>query len=535
MALRELLKKGLEETTAHGLGRTVGQRHIVIRVWWSIACLASFGVIIWQCEKLFVKYYEYNVNVKIDMQYNSELDFPAVTICNLNQFRLSKLHIGGQEFGNEIQSLADSFLEHFPPPTQSSNQTTNGTSPIDGATTQLPNTTTAPPPSRKRKKRTTGDQRKAPDSGFTPSVDYNNAPWLAENSESLTYSTRQALAEAMSSLSQQQRIDMGHDANNLIQECSWNGKTCSPANFSGFNNAYFGNCFTFNHDDLPTVLSTSKTGPLYGLSLTLYVETNEYVPALTSAVGVRVLVHVPDKQPFPEDEGIDVHPGTKTSVGLKYIKVTRETYPYPSDCTDGSDIYLLYDKTYSIQACIRTCKQEAVIDECGCANALEEAPENETICKSDKLDCVNSVLEQFERKELTCTCPQSCLDQSFSMTVSSSVWPANSYGSTLLDAFGGRDGIPDFESVEKLRDNMIKLDIYYQELNEQTFKEEPAYLSENLLGDLGGQMGLWMGISVLTIAELIELVSTIIYTVCKKLRHPEKVHVKNDLPLVEKY
>ena len=40
---------------------------------------------------------------------------------------------------------------------------------------------------------------------------------------------------------------------------------------------------------------------------------------------------------------------------------------------------------------------------------------------------------------------------------------------------------------------------------------------ENMLGDIGGQLGLWVGISVITVAEILELLLNIVMLLCRKL------------------
>jgi hypothetical protein len=36
-----------------------------------------------------------------------ELDFPAVTVCNLNRIRQSQINLGGDQFVGKIQAQAD--------------------------------------------------------------------------------------------------------------------------------------------------------------------------------------------------------------------------------------------------------------------------------------------------------------------------------------------------------------------------------------------------------------------------------------------
>ena len=48
----------------------------------------------------------------------------------------------------------------------------------------------------------------------------------------------------------------------------------------------------------------------------------------------------------------------------------------------------------------------------------------------------------------------------------------------------------------------------------------------NFVADIGGQLGLWIGISVLTCCELLELILLIIQSVFKRMFSVNIIHVK---------
>ena len=53
--------------------------------------------------------------------------------------------------------------------------------------------------------------------------------------------------------------------------------------------------------------------------MTLFIEQSEYINSFAYGVGVRLLIHRPDEQPFPEDNGFTVIPGLKTSVTVSSV------------------------------------------------------------------------------------------------------------------------------------------------------------------------------------------------------------------------
>ena len=56
-----------------------------------------------------------------------------------------------------------------------------------------------------------------------------------------------------------------------------------------------------------------------GLNMVLNINQDEYLPELTDAAGVRVLIHPQDRMPFPQDEGIVAAPGLLTSIGIRQV------------------------------------------------------------------------------------------------------------------------------------------------------------------------------------------------------------------------
>ena len=72
---------------------TAGPNHIkraaerVGKIIWTIITLGFAAVLIWQISLLFIKFFNFPYNVKLDVKYDSDIQFPAVTICNLNPYR----------------------------------------------------------------------------------------------------------------------------------------------------------------------------------------------------------------------------------------------------------------------------------------------------------------------------------------------------------------------------------------------------------------------------------------------------------------
>ena len=78
------------ETTVHGLGRTVASRSRKEKCFWLLVLLCCTGYAFYQVATLIITYLEYPVDVKLDVNPKTELEFPAITLCNMNPFRKSQ-------------------------------------------------------------------------------------------------------------------------------------------------------------------------------------------------------------------------------------------------------------------------------------------------------------------------------------------------------------------------------------------------------------------------------------------------------------
>ena len=60
--------------------------------------------------------------------------------------------------------------------------------------------------------------------------------------------------------------------------------------------------------------------------------------------------------------------------------------------------------------------------------------------------------------------------------------------------------------IDTIRDNLARVHVYMKSLNMQVIKDSAAYDSLALLGDVGGTVGLFIGLSVMSVVEIIELI-----------------------------
>lgn len=523
-SLRELLYEFADGTSAHGVGKigsTAKAKSWFWCVFWVLVTLTCAGMVISQGILLLETYLDKPTKSDIDVTYVRTVQFPAVTICNLNIIRRSKIRSFGD--AEAIVSTFDKFMEREPPKDghdhdkegAAANQSSSGSS----------STSFGPPD---RQKEAMKESLKIDDSNAEEHMRLSNV--TVDEQAYAEYLILSTLAKQnMSDL-----MDAGHEFNELVFRCNWKDFSCKDGDFLKYWkrtwNWRYGNCYTFNsgatEDGKKTpVLTSTKPGPQYGLTLDLFVNQGEYIPSISQEAGVRILLTPQRSIPFPVDEGFTVSPGFSTSIGLRQLHIVRVD-PFKNDSCYGHDTledFSVYKRfkgsKYSVQGCMYSCLAEAQKDKCKCTEG--KFPVGGEICLNvTELQCVQEQQKRYDNDELGCSrrCPQPCQQMSFRTSMSNSAW-AQSY-EKQVQAMMRREGDTNFKNMgndkDTLRQNFLRIKIYFEELNMEKITYSEYYAFENLMSDVGGQLGLWIGVSFITVAEVIKLLLDMIRVLARK-------------------
>ncbi|KAK3747269.1 hypothetical protein RRG08_065445 [Elysia crispata] len=110
------------------------------------------------------------------------------------------------------------------------------------------------------------------------------------------------------------------------------GKKCGLSNFTQSYDSRYGNCFRFagTPDQDTNVWMDVKAGPKHGLVLEMNVGADDYL-AVSDTVGLLVLVHDPDEVVYPKDGG--AHRGAGLLHHYRdtedFYNLTSKFFPYP--------------------------------------------------------------------------------------------------------------------------------------------------------------------------------------------------------------
>lgn len=539
----EVIRSLISQSSLHGIPRILSSKHWYQRVLWLCLVLVTFGFLVHQLYQLFCEYNSYPIKTKVSIK-RATLRFPAVSFCNMNPVKKSQLElINGTKLykhimrspDNDDDSDDDNYHEiSNPAENHTMNNDAQGNNTdyyyyydyfsffyfwfyFDDYHTNLYE-----------------DEESNDHSSFDQFTNYEMTQQTWKNdprSEGV-----KEFKNLFQNLSKSLREDLGHHIEDLLIECSFNGKECSAKNFTLIQSLDFGNCYTLESD----LFISRRLGPMNGLQMILQVEEFEQVENFLDGSGVRLVIHEPGTVPFPEEEGFTLSPGYETSIGMKMVTVTRSKPPY-GHCNEGKNFYQTYGKRCTMSTCINICRNIKVMDRCKCkpsenivdVNYMDRfsslpvcSLENETATEVHnktkkhnlKKTCEEFVYFQIEENKIKCDCESACRETVYKNTVSGRLWPKESYlVEELLNLTCSNNNysycseyelhLPEFNN---LNDNFLKVIIYYEDLHFEEISEEPLYDGFRFISDIGGTLGLFLGASILSFVELVQLMVEIL-------------------------
>ncbi|XP_060116587.1 amiloride-sensitive sodium channel subunit beta [Heteronotia binoei] len=529
---RELLVWYCNNTNTHGPKRIIREGPKKKFMWFLLTLLFA-SLVAWNWRTLINDYLSYNVTSSLAIGFKS-LTFPAVTICSASPYKYSKVKGRLKDLDSLIHEALERLLLPEPqngtlgPPTNASrdlnmelwrqlplvviDESPEGGPPLvtdildghEGLPTPAPAVTASEAPTRKlavklcRQNGTECEYR-----NFTSTVEAVTE-WYVLQSTSI-----------LGNMSLQDKMAAGYQRKDMILACLYGAQPCNVTkDFTRFYHPDHGNCYVFNWGMMEKPRMSSNPGAEFGLKLILDINQTDYLPFLTLTAGARLMLHDQWSFPFLKDEGIFAMAGTETSIGVMVDELQRLGSPY-SDCTaNGSDIsirnlYEDYRTAYSIQACLRSCFQQQMVDQCGCGHSAFPLPDGHKYCNNndyrDWAFCYSFLRRNLTQRQFCIdSCKETCNNTQYKMTISMADWPSEASEDWIFRILSfERDKS---QTVTLNRSGIIKLNIYFQEYNYHTISEAAKTTIVWLLSSLGGQFGFWMGGSVLCLIEFGEII-----------------------------
>ncbi|XP_069061935.1 acid-sensing ion channel 5 [Pleurodeles waltl] len=427
-------------TSFHGLHNLVGKRSRIRKVLWTSVVFGSVIIVCWQICTRIINYFSWPTTTSVTVQYVENIEFPAVTFCNLNRFQTQA--VANLSIVFFLWGIVSAVL-HI--------------SSIEGSSKIVQNIT---------------DFLQSNQNFSIKEFTWNNGFYLNKST---------------------------------LLRCDFFGKPCYAEEFKHVFTEY-GNCFTFNHDGAPAKKKVSVSGR--GLSLLFDIKQSEFTddPSLGFIdAGITFVVHPPKEPPQFDGLGLSTPIGMHAHASIKQLKTMIQEYPW-GEC--NPKMKLKYHPFYNTYGCLQECKARYIGKHCGCLPFLLPGKGRE--CDLEKLyKCVSPALNDIETLGIcsigrhNSTCPAPCEETEYPATVTYSTFASKSSIRILSNKLR--------KSVEYIRNNLVHIDIRYHDLNYKMTQQQKALTTTELLADVGGQLGLFCGASVITIIEILEYLITNLY------------------------
>uniref|UniRef100_A0A8C5T2U4 ASIC1 protein n=1 Tax=Malurus cyaneus samueli TaxID=2593467 RepID=A0A8C5T2U4_9PASS len=428
-------------STLHGLSHIFSYERLSLkRVVWALCFLGSL-VLALVCTNRIQYYF-------------LRLTFPAVTFCNLNEFRFSRVTKNDLYHAGELLALLNNRYE-------------------------IPDIQTAD------EKQLEILQDKANFRNFKPKP-FNMLEFYDR---------------------------AGHDIREMLLSCFFRGEQCTPEDFKVVFTRY-GKCYTFNagQDGKPRLI-TMKGGTGNGLEIMLDIQQDEYLPVwgetdeTSFEAGIKVQIHSQDEPPLIDQLGFGVAPGFQTFVSCQEQRLIYLPPPW-GDCKAMAGDSEFYD-TYSITACRIDCETRYLVENCNCR--MVHMPGDAPYCTPEQYkECADPALDFLVEKDNEyCICEMPCNMTRYGKELSMVKIPSKASAKYLAKKYN--------KSEQYIGENILVLDIFFEALNYEMIEQKKAYEVAGLLGDIGGQMGLFIGASILTVLELFDYAYEVIkHRLCRR-------------------
>ena len=252
-------------------------------------------------------------------------------------------------------------------------------------------------------------------------------------------------------------------------------------------------CYSLQNEKILTVV---QPGPDFGLSLTIDINRNEYLLTPTSlGAGVFVLIHDKDVYPIMKQRSLSLAPGFEHYLSIEREETIRIKKPYASTNCEDTEAKEKHGKgVYSYEKCLAKCALNTVYGPCKCQPFSYDPSVACTIV--DHISCAK--MNKSRIYESNCNCPPACKDIKYEVQPTSLQFPSD-IGLQELDI-----GNVSVKSSKDLSKDVFVVKIYFRGMEYTVIEQKVSMTTGQLIADIGGQLGLFLGASLITVVEFME-------------------------------
>ncbi|CAF0980970.1 unnamed protein product [Brachionus calyciflorus] len=441
--LSSVIEESLLSSTSHGIPNIIRSDKLAIRLMWIFFTVMSTGLCSYMIVQSIMNYFSYETTSKIQIHTETSPIFPAITICNTNFFT--------SEYSTE-------FIKNL-------------------------------------------------------SLDFQTSAYFAYEKY---LKLRQMITSSEELMSNSYKF--GDSFEKLIVHCRLLTIDCKNKEYwNYYYHQIYGNCYQIN-TGRENLIRVSRTGWYNSLSVILNISLADGLEGLYAGSGAVVMIHNQTTSPLSTD-AFGVSSGVETFVAISRQFKSSLPKPYSNCDGDTSDPNVFNSKlfklisskniSYNRKLCMDVCFQDLIIQECNCYFLGSPFFGDKFInqCLNDvEYKCMNSKIENDLKnssiKNDICQsqCPLECNSMSYKIFYSFNDF-INEKNNEDLNNFYNFTGT----NRRQMKNDLVSLYFYYETLNYEEMTEKESIDFVGLLSNLGGIAGLFLGISFLSLVEIIEI------------------------------
>jgi hypothetical protein len=476
--IKILIKETLYNSTAQAIIKLLETPIFTLKIFLFLCVILSSGLCSYLIIQLIISYLSYGVSTTSRTLYETPALFPKITICNLNPFTTRYAVEFIKQINKEVFPTIDIYNEE-----------------------QM--------------------------SKLDLTIKYNLIADLAFYSKT-----------KMNNLNETEKRKFSRPLEEIMTVCSYNIQDCTANDFSWYFDYDYGNCWTFNsgRNDFKNLSYSSIPGVVFGLRMSLYVNFYQNLTEINSihgALGALIRIENSSYLTYSNMDGIRLSPGFDTSISVSRSFKSNLPQPYSNCIIDNetnaefhSELFDLIQNSeyrYKQELCFWQCIQRTLLLECNCtdptiisilpnASRCIEQNEKEFACY---LNLWNGKIKNkiFFVENCQSECPLECYLDEFDASLSSNQIFSNFYLNFLNSNHTNLSN--DFQTTQidslGVKESFVSFNIFYKSLSYEISSESPQLTLITLFANIGGYLGLFLGVSIFSLFEPIQILIEIIH------------------------
>jgi hypothetical protein len=304
--------------------------------------------------------------------------------------------------------------------------------------------------------------------------------------------------------------------------------------FEYFNDSYYGQCLRFNsgkdlNGNLTNLMQGYYGGSNDGLWLNFKIDSNDKFNKLL------VIIHNHTTPPLNmANEDLKISPGRTNYITVDRTFRQKLSEPY-SNCIKDSNKFkknkTLIDylaksgREYSQKQCFELCFNLKYFETnpCNCTFNPWDQVFEKCYVSVKKFTALFNCSEKFRidfshnysfKQECIDYCPVECDTIAYSFSTYTLEYPVS--GNISIEDKSKFDS--NFNTYEEVQKNFYSLVIYYKDLKYTLLKDEPNMILADLISNIGGLLGVFIGYSFVSFIEIFEILFAFIFYLKKRFK-----------------